>query len=180
MISSTFSQIFTSWRQKSCKNLKKWRRFSKEIDFKGIKLPGKIRNIRKTKKKHCINISGFCYYNREKFPMYVSKNNFERYEICWLIIDRRKRPIILFFIKDLNTFKYNQTVHHDRKYFCNYWLQSFTNVEVLKRYVNDCFKINGRQRIKMVKEVKLLNWKAKRKEKGHSWFMLTSQDAMLM
>ena len=106
--------------------------------------------------------------------MYVSKNIFERYEIFWLITDGRKKPILLFLIKDLNTFMYKQAVHHDRKYFCNYWLQSFINVEVLKRYVNDCFKINGRQRIKMVKEVKLLNWKARRKEKVRSWFMLTS------
>ena len=48
-------------------------------------------------------------------------------------------------------------MYNDRKDFCHYWLQSFIIVQVLKRYVNGCFKINGRQRIKMVKEVTLLN-----------------------
>ena len=36
-----------------------------------------------------------------------------------------------------------------KKQFCHYCLQAFSAAEILKRYVNDCFKINDKQIIKM-------------------------------
>ena len=64
------------------------------------------------------------------------------------------------FIKDFNTFMYNQTLHRHRKHFCRYCLQSFTTEQILERdIINDCFEINGKQMIIMAKKVKLLNSK---------------------
>ena len=48
-------------------------------------------------------------------------------------------------IKDLNTFTHFHTLHRGRKHFCWY------TAENLKSHVNDCFKINGKQVIKMPK-----------------------------
>ena len=39
----------------------------------------KIRDIHKIEKKDCIIISVFGFGNREKFPIYVSKNTFKRH-----------------------------------------------------------------------------------------------------
>ena len=49
------------------------------------------------------------------------------------------------FIKDFNTFMYSQTLHHHRKHFCHYFLQSFSIEKTLERYINDWFEINGKQ-----------------------------------
>ena len=49
-----------------------------------------------------------------------------------------------------STFKYDQTLHCDRKHFC-YFLQSFAAAQILKRHVNNCFEINSKQMIKMAK-----------------------------
>ena len=38
-----------------------------------------------------------------------------------------------------------------RKHFCH-CLQAFGRVEILKRQIKDCFKINGKQRIQMPKK----------------------------
>ena len=42
-------------------------------------------------------------------------------------------------------------IHYDdyrgRKHFCRYCLQAVSTEEVLKCHINDCFKINGKQRI---------------------------------
>ena len=46
---------------------------SKRLDFKHIKFPVKIRDIRKLVKKESISISVFGYKNKEKHPIYVSK-----------------------------------------------------------------------------------------------------------
>ena len=49
--------------------------FTKKIDFKNIKFPVKIRDIHKIEKKaNSFGISVFGYENKEKHPIYVSKN----------------------------------------------------------------------------------------------------------
>ena len=49
------------------------------------------------------------------------------------------------------------TLHRGRKYFCHYCLQAFSAEKMLKCYVEDCFKTNGRQIIKMPKKVSVLD-----------------------
>ena len=36
--------------------------------------------------------------------------------------------------------------------FCHYYLQAFSAEEILKHHIKDCFKINGKQEIKMPKK----------------------------
>ena len=42
--------------------------------------------------------------------------------------------------------------------FC-YSLQAFSTEDILKRHIKYCFKINGKQRIKMPKKDKFFNFK---------------------
>ena len=44
---------------------------------------------------------------------------------------------------------YDHTLHHGRKHFCCYCLQSFNTKEILKHHIKNCFKINVKQRIIM-------------------------------
>ena len=46
---------------------------------------------------------------------------------------------------------YDHTLNRGRKHFCRYCLQVFSREEILKRHIKDCFKINGKQKIKMSK-----------------------------
>ena len=40
----------------------------------------------------------------------------------------------------------------EEKFFCHYYLQAFSAEEILKHHIKDCFKINGKQEIKMPKK----------------------------
>ena len=51
---------------------------------------------------------------------------------------------------------YNHILNRGRKNFCRYYLQAFRTAERLKCYVKDCFKINGKQRIKMTRKYFIL------------------------
>ena len=62
-------------------------------------------------------------------------------------------------MEEKDTSIYNQILHYDKKPFCYYCLQSFTTTHILERHGNNCFKINGKQIIKIAKNVKLLNLK---------------------
>ena len=46
---------------------------------------------------------------------------------------------------------YDHTLHRGRKHFCHFCLLAFVTEEILKRRFKDCFKINGKQTIKMPK-----------------------------
>ena len=55
-------------------------------------------------------------------------------------------------IKDFNTFTYNHALYRGRKHFCRYCLQAFQTAKKLKFHIKNCFKINGKQTIKMAKK----------------------------
>ena len=80
----------------------------------------------------------------------MSRNVFKRHADLLLIGKEGKRHYVL--IKDFITFMFAHTLHCGRKHFCCFCLQAFSTKERLKCHIKDCFKINGKQRIKMSKE----------------------------
>ena len=59
--------------------------------------------------------------------------------------DREKKQYVL--TNYFNRFMHDHSLHHERKHFCRYCLHAFITEEILKR--QDCFKINGKQTIKL-------------------------------
>ena len=47
--------------------------FSRELDFRDVKFPLKIRDIHKCEKKNSVGIRVFDYENQVKYPIYVSR-----------------------------------------------------------------------------------------------------------
>ena len=92
----------------------------------------------------------------------MSKNTGKRRADLLLIGVEGKRNNVL--IKDFNTFKYDHTLHPGRKNFCHYCLQDFSTEVILKCHGNECFKINGKQIIKMSKKGEYVRFKKLRKE----------------
>ena len=61
--------------------------FSKKLNFKDIGFPAKIRNIHKIEKNNSIYITVFGYENKEKHPIYVSKECYEEKHVHLLLIE---------------------------------------------------------------------------------------------
>ena len=81
----------------------------------------------------------------------MCQNNFQK--TCWSIIVRRKRKKKQYvLLKDFNIFMYDHTVNRGIKHFCCYCLQTFNTEEIFKFHINNWFKINGKQRIKVPKK----------------------------
>ena len=74
-----------------------------------------------------------------------------------MIGEKSKSHYVL--IKNFSTLMCNHTLHHKRKHFCRFYLQTFSTEEILKHHFKDCFKINGKQRIKMHKKCKYVSFK---------------------
>ena len=67
-----------------------------------------------------------------------------------------------FPIKDFSKFMYHHKLRRRRKHFC--CLQAFSTGEILKRHVNECFKINAKQIIKMSKRGEYVRLKIMREK----------------
>ena len=128
------------------------------FNFKDIKFPVKIWDIHKSGKKNSIDISVFGNKNKEKYPIYVPKKCFEENHIDLLFIgEEGKKHYVL--IKDFKTFMYNHTLHRRRNQFCCYCLQAFTTEEILKYHTKDCFIMNDKQKIIMLRKGEYVKFK---------------------
>ena len=97
-----------------------------------------------------IGISVFVYKNKEKHPEYVSKNVVKKNMLIYYSQEKGKKHYVI--IKDFNRCMQDHSLHRERKCFCRYCLHTFVIQQILKHHINDCFKINGKQRIIMSKK----------------------------
>ncbi|XP_068731100.1 uncharacterized protein [Montipora capricornis] len=121
--------------------------FIENLNYSGIEFPVTTKQYNKIEKQNEININVFGYENKQKYPIYVSK---EKYEDCMnllLITENENKHYVL--IKDFNKFMYDITKHEKRKHFCMYCLQHFTSERVLNNHKENCIQLNGAQAIKM-------------------------------
>ena len=94
--------------------------FIENLNYSGIEFPVTTKQYNKIEKQNEININVFGYENKQKYPIYVSK---EKYEDCMnllLITENENKHYVL--IKDFNKYMYDITKHKERKHFCMYCL----------------------------------------------------------
>ena len=121
--------------------------FIKKLDYSGIEFPVATKQYNKIEKQNEININVFGYENKQPYPIYISKEKYEKHLELLLITEDDNKHYVL--IKDFNRFMFNQTKHEHRKHFCMYCLQCFSSEEVLKNHKDNCIQLNGEQAIKM-------------------------------
>ena len=121
--------------------------FVNNLNYQGIEFPVTIKQYNKIEQQNKIRINVFGYEEKQKYPIYVSK---EKYEDCMnllLITENENKHYVL--IKDFNKYMYDITKHKERKHFCMYCLQHFTSERVLNNHKENCIQLNGAQAIKM-------------------------------
>ena len=116
-------------------------------DYSGIEFPVTVKQYNKIEKQNEININVFGYENKQPYPIYISKEKYEKHLELLLITEDDNKHYVL--IKDFNRFMFNQTKHEHKKHFCMYCLQCFSSEEVLKNHKDNCIQLNGEQAIKM-------------------------------
>ena len=121
--------------------------FIKNLDYSGIEFPVATKQYNKIEKQNEININVFGYENKQPYPIYISKEKYEKHMELLLITEDENKHYVL--IKDFNRFMYNQTKHEHKKHFCMHCLQCFSSEEVLNNHKNNCIQVNGEQAIKM-------------------------------
>ena len=118
-----------------------------KLNYTEIEFPVTVKQINKIEKQNNISINLFGYEEKQKFPIYISKEKFIDHMELLLLTEGENNHYVL--IKDFNKFMFNQTKHEHRKYFCMYCLQCFSREDVLTEHKNNCIVINGEQAIKM-------------------------------
>ena len=117
------------------------------LNYNGIKFPVSTKYYNKIEKQNDININVFGYEEKQKYPIYVSKEKDDDQMNLLLITKGEKKHYVL--IKDFNKFMFNQTKHKERKHFCMHCLQCFSSERVLTDHKENCIQVNGTQAVKM-------------------------------
>ena len=125
--------------------------FISQLDYSNIKFPVTVKQINKIEKQNNICINLFGYEEKQKFPIFISKEKSTDHMELLLITEGENNHYVL--IKDFNKFMFNQTKHEHRKHFCMYCLQCFSREDILTEHKNHCISINGKQAIKMPEKV---------------------------
>ena len=81
----------------------------------------------------------------------------EKYVDLLLMGEEAKRYYVI--INDFNVLMFDDTLHCGRKHFYCYCSLPFCAVEILKRHIKDCLKINGKQKIKIPKTGEYVKFK---------------------
>ena len=123
------------------------KQYIEKLGYSSIEFPVTVKQINKIEKQNNICINLFGYEEKQKFPIYISKEKYQDHMELLLITEDENKHYVL--IKDFNKFMYNQTKHEHRKYFCMYCLQCFSREDVLTEHKNNCISINGKQAINM-------------------------------
>ena len=123
------------------------KKFISQLDYSNIEFPVTVKQINKIEKQNNICINLFGYEEKQKFPIFISKEKFTDHMELLLITEGENNHYVL--IKDFNKFMFNQTKHEHRKHFCMHCLQCFSREDVLTKHKNICIAINGEQAIKM-------------------------------
>ena len=128
-------------RLKNPQRIKKTdKQYIEKLDYSGIEFPVTVTQINKIEKQNNICINLFGYEEKQKFPIFISKEKFIDHMELLLITEGENKHYVL--IKDFNKFMFNQTKHEHRKHFCMHCI-------VLTEHKNNCISINGEQAIKM-------------------------------
>ena len=88
-----------------------------------------------------------------------------------------KRSYVLF--KNFNKFRYDHTLHRGRKHFCRYCLQAISTEEISKYHFKLCFKINGKERIKMPKKDEYVKFKDHERKKKSPFMIYANFESIL-
>ena len=123
------------------------KQYIEKLDYSSIEFPVTVKQINKIEKQNNICINLFGYEEKQKFPIYISKEKYQDHMELLLITEGENKHYVL--IKDFNKFMFSQTKHEHKKHFCMYCLQCFSREDVLTEHKNNCISINGKQAINM-------------------------------
>ena len=106
-----------------------------KLDYSGIEFPISKKDYNKIEKKNRIRVNVFGYENKQRYPIHISKEDFEM-ELNLLLLesDGNKHYVQ---IKDFNSFMFKQTKHKSKNNFCMNCLQCFSSKEVLDAHRKD-------------------------------------------
>ena len=81
---------------------------AEQLNYDGIEFPVTVKQYNKIEKQNNININVFGYQNKQQYPIYISKEQYNKTWNLLLITEGDNKYYVL--MKDFNKFMFTQTV----------------------------------------------------------------------
>ena len=131
---------------KNLQRISKLKHYLDKVDYEGIRFPVTIKVIPVIERKNSIRINVF-FYDGVTSPLYISKADHRDEMNLLMISDGENNHFV--YMRDFDTYMFNQTKHKAKKNFCMYCLQCFSRPDVLIEHKKVCLAINGKQTVVM-------------------------------
>ncbi|WAR13667.1 hypothetical protein MAR_027847 [Mya arenaria] len=97
------------------------------------------------------NVFGINCNNKSSpiYPLYISNTINAKNGTCDLLLIEQYTVSYYVWIKDINTLMNTQSKIFNRKFFCKYCIQHFTEKGIFKAHTDVCLSINGAQKINL-------------------------------
>ena len=120
------------------------------LNYDGVSFPVEKKDYNRVETQNNIRVNVLGYENKRVFPLYLSKEKYER-ELDLLLIEKDgvKHYVL---IKDFDRLMFNKNKHKGKKFFCKYCLQNFYTKERRETHKKDCMVVNGTQAVRMPRE----------------------------
>ena len=135
----------------------KYKKHIEKLDYSGIKFPITINQVPKIEVQNNITFNIFGYENEKVYPLYRSKYDYS--DKCDMLLINKGNTNHYVWIKDFNRLMYNKTKHANRKHFCKFCLQCFSQERILNSHIPRCLVINGTQAVEMPEEGSKVHFK---------------------
>ena len=91
------------------------KQYIEKLDYSSIEFPVTVKQINKIEKQNNICINLFGYEEKQKFPIYISKEKYQDHMELLLITEGENKHYVL--IKEFNKFMFRQNKHEHKKHF---------------------------------------------------------------
>ena len=88
------------------------KQYIEKLDYSSIEFPVTVKQINKIEKQNNICINLFGHEEKQKFPIYISKEKYQDHMELLLITEGENKHYVL--IKDFNKFMFSQTKHEQK------------------------------------------------------------------
>ena len=102
------------------------------LDYSGINFPVSNKYYCRIEKENSICINVFSYDNGVIYPIYISNERFSDKMDLIQIFEEKKSNYK--YTKDFNRLIFNKTKNKNKKHFCRYCLQCFSNESILTEH----------------------------------------------
>ena len=123
-----------------------------------MKLLVNVQDLTNIEKLFNVSINLYSHSKSDIYPIRITESTASKH--VDLLVTTNSKTNHYVWIRDFNKLCYKKTKCKNKKFFCKYCIEHFTNESILQKHMKDCMDLNGCQAIEMPPEGEVNKFKS--------------------